>query len=179
MKKKPTRAELAKMEPRKRAAVIFYQRHRTRLLKNANDYYAGHRDDVLAKAKVRYANKRPDYFCAICHVELPRTVSGHHLFCESCWPICRKRNTHKGCLSIVQLLEKYPPQTKTAKLLAKKVAKKLKDDAKRAEEAKKAAAKRAALKAAQKEALQAEKAAKKALKAAKKVAPKAAKKAAK
>ncbi len=114
MKKKPTRAELAKMEPRKRAAVIFYQRHRTRLLKNANDYYAGHRDDVLAKAKVRYANKRPDYFCAICHVELPRTVSGHHLFCESCWPICRKRNTHKGCLSIVQLLEKYPPQTKAA-----------------------------------------------------------------
>lgn len=101
MKKKPTKEELAQMEPRKRAAVLFYQRHRKRLLKNANDYYANHREAVLEKAKVRYANSRPDYFCIICRKVLPRTLSGHHLFCEKCGPLHRKRKQSKKAMDAI------------------------------------------------------------------------------
>ena len=68
----------------KLAQQAFYRKNRKRLLAYANNYYAEHKEAVLLKAKERYAKKRKDYYCAECGKKLPRTVSGHHLYCTKC-----------------------------------------------------------------------------------------------
>lgn len=75
---------LEKLSARKRAQVEFYRKNRKRLLAYANNYYAEHKEAVLEKAKARYAKNRKDYYCTVCGEKLPRTMSGHHLFCEKC-----------------------------------------------------------------------------------------------
>ena len=92
--------DLKSLDPRKRAAVLFYQKHKKRLLAYANAYYDNHKEEVLAKAKVRYAKKRRDYFCCVCGKQLPRTLSGHHLYCEVCGPKFKKRNQKKTTAKI-------------------------------------------------------------------------------
>jgi len=81
------------LSARRRAQVAFYRKHRKRLLAYANNYYAEHKEAVLEKAKARYAKKRKDYFCKVCGVQLPRTMSGHHTFCEKCGLTHRARKT--------------------------------------------------------------------------------------
>jgi len=90
---KKTEENTQQLSARKRAQIAFYRKHRKRLLAYANNYYAEHKKEVLQKAKVRYAKKRKDYFCTVCGVKLPRTMSGHHLFCDKCGLTHRLRKT--------------------------------------------------------------------------------------
>lgn len=81
------------LSARKRAQREFYREHRKRLLAYANNYYAEHKKEVLEKAKARYAKNRKDYYCTVCGEKLPRTMSGHHLFCDKCAVTHRVRRT--------------------------------------------------------------------------------------
>lgn len=72
------------LSARKRAQLVFYKRHKKRLLAYANAYYAEHKEEVLQKAKIRYAKKRRAYYCCVCGKKLPAELSGHHLYCDKC-----------------------------------------------------------------------------------------------